>query len=185
MKIFYLPYAPENQKNRVYKNAYETVMNYLNDFSDDLKHTIETEKPFEILIEDTLISGQMDLIRKKTHTGEELIIIDFKTEKEPNFIRKKKHIDQVVLYGLGLKSIFGIYPSDVYVHYIDKGERIKAEFNNKKIIEMKEKLEATVNRIKNNKFPRIPTDPNRCDDCDFNKYALEENKNSFYSKKVF
>ncbi|MFX0070685.1 MAG: ATP-dependent helicase, partial [Candidatus Hermodarchaeota archaeon] len=166
---FFLPFAPKSTFENAHNEAYKLILDYLRDFEEDLIHSIETEKSFEIIIGETLVSGQMDLIRKKTKKGEEIVIVDFKTEKEPDFLRKKKHIEQVVLYGLGLKSIFGKYPSDVYVHYLDNGERLKAQYDYKKIKKMHTKLNETVEQIKNGNFPRSPVNPTRCVNCDFKK----------------
>ncbi len=169
---FHLPFASEVVKNAAFLGAYNMVKDYIDAYHDDLKHSIETEKRFEILIGEILISGEMDLIRRKSKKTDDLIIIDFKTEKNPDTYRQKKHIDQLILYGLGLKSLFGKHPASVYIHYLDDGTRVKATFDTKKIAALLKKFEKVVNDIQNNYFQLDPYDIKRCTKCDFKRICL-------------
>lgn len=164
---FYLPFAPKDAFESMKKGAYNIIEKYVTKYPEELKLALETEKPFELLLGNTLISGKIDLIRKKKQIGEELIIVDFKTEKDPDFLRQKKHEDQVILYGFALESLYGNLPSNVFIHYLDEGARKEAFFTRETINTLKEEIIQTVNNIRNNKFSKSPKDSSRCEKCDF------------------
>ena len=71
----------DNMKNK----TKEILRNYIKSFHTDFTLKLETEKPFEFVIDDALISGQIDLITKIDPDTQELLdvnLIDFKTEKK-------------------------------------------------------------------------------------------------------
>lgn len=166
---FHLPFASDSLLNIMKKSVYKILKQYADNYSDELKLSLETEKSFELLLENTLIAGKIDLIRKKTEKGEDLIIVDFKTEKDPDFLRQEKHAKQVILYGIALESIYGKLPRNVYVHYLDKGERKEAQFDQLRINNLKNEIKQVVDNIQHSNFPRNPKDSNRCAKCDFSK----------------
>jgi len=165
---FHLRFADDKNKELGKKTAKKIITRYLQNYKEDLELSLETEKPFEMSLGNALISGQIDLLRKKTEKGEEIIIIDFKTEKEPDEYRKNKHKDQITLYGLAYSLSFGMKPESLYIHYLDKkGSRTKVEVSEDNINKLVKKIKNTVDYIRGWNFPRKPHSTSRCKKCDF------------------
>jgi len=70
----------ENMK----KAGKKVIKNYVELNSDDFSRVLETEKRFELVKGNALITGVIDLLKKFDENGrlEELEVIDFKSEKE-------------------------------------------------------------------------------------------------------
>ncbi|MCH9030477.1 MAG: PD-(D/E)XK nuclease family protein [Bacteroidetes bacterium] len=134
-KNFHLRFSNKEGEENSKKKASLVVKNYLKTYKEDIELSLETEKPFEMILGNSLISGQIDLIRKQTPRGEEITIVEFKTEKDPDEFRKTKHKDQVLLYAIAYEKSFGKNPENLYVHYLDEkaGKREKVEINKENI----------------------------------------------------
>jgi len=70
----------ENMK----KAGKKVIKNYVELNSDDFSRVLETEKRFELVKGNALITGVIDLLKKFDENGrlEEFEVIDFKSEKE-------------------------------------------------------------------------------------------------------
>lgn len=145
------------------------VKNYLNNYKEDIDLSLETEKPFEMVLGNALVSGQIDLIRRQTPKGEEITIVEFKTELDPDEFRKTKHKDQVTLYGLAYEKSFGKKPDNLFVHYLDesKGKREAVTLNKENTNQVINKINNAVEEIKKGNFPKRPCEKSRCANCNF------------------
>ncbi len=179
---FILRYAGPDTNENGRKNAKIIVENYMKHFKDDVQLSLETEKPFELCLGNALISGRIDLIRKKTAIGEDIIIIDFKTEKEPDTYREQKHRDQVILYGLAYEKAYNKKPENVFVHFLDKGEekepRKEIKITSVEINRVTDKINKGVESIRKKNFPQRPYAPTRCKECDFKLICSEGCRNA-------
>jgi DNA helicase-2/ATP-dependent DNA helicase PcrA len=155
---FLLRYANKKDSDESMKKAEKVVKSYLKEYKDDFDLSLETEKPFEIALGKAVVSGQIDLIRKQTPNGEEVTILEFKTEKNPEEPRKEIHRDQVLLYGLAYEKAFGKRPEKLFVHYLDEkdgGTREEVKFNDHVEDELRHKINRVIDNIREKAFKPV------------------------------
>ncbi|KGI66850.1 ATP-dependent helicase [Mycolicibacterium rufum] len=77
---FFMPYANKVSHREMREKARRLVMRYLTEYSSDLLRTWATERPFELYLDGTVISGRADVIYDN-HGGQigRLAIVDYKT----------------------------------------------------------------------------------------------------------
>lgn len=77
---FFMPYANKASHREMRDKARRLVMRYVTDYSSDLLRTWATERPFELYLDGTVISGRADVIYDN-HDGQigRLAIVDYKT----------------------------------------------------------------------------------------------------------
>lgn len=167
-RLFYLRFAPPDLLSDNKKRAFRVLKTYLENYATDLSLSLETEKPFEFIFEDSLISGTIDLIRREIKGVEEIIIVDFKTEKDRDSTMYARDKEQVILYSIAHERSFGILPKIACVHYLDEegGERKEVGINNEEKDSIAKKVSATIHKIKKMEFPCTP-EKELCESCDF------------------
>jgi len=81
---FFLRYATNIMIENMKKAGKKVIKNYVELNSDDFSRVLETEKRFELVKGNALITGVIDLLKKFDENGrlEEFEVIDFKSEKE-------------------------------------------------------------------------------------------------------
>ncbi len=85
---------------RFKSSATRIVQNYVKNFGNEFNMILETEKSFEFALEETLIAGQIDLIKKLNEKGEleALKIVDFK--EHDNTELATDYVKQLRLYAI-------------------------------------------------------------------------------------
>jgi len=173
-RLFHLRFAPRDVFDDGKKRASQVLEGYMESYGEDFSLSLETEKPFEFILEDSLISGTIDLIRRKTKEGEEIIIVDFKTEKDEGkeSIINARDKEQVILYSIAHERSFGNLPKIAYVHYLDEtgGKRKKADIIDEAKDEVTRRISTTIQKIKKmdrGSFPCAPENKELCESCDF------------------
>jgi len=157
----------DNMKNK----TKEILKNYIRSFSNDFPLKLETEKPFEFVLDDALISGQIDLITKIDPDTQEVLdvnLIDFKTEKKEGR-RKRDPLNklQLRLYAIAAGKAFGLNPMQSYVHYLSDNVRLEVDISDENLKEARSVIHNAVRGIKNRNFGRNPG--KHCEECDFNR----------------
>ena len=79
---------------------------------------VEREFDFQYVAEDVVLRGQIDLWFEE---GDELVVVDFKTEREDpatEDARNASHSLQLRLYALALEHYVGRLPDRAYLHYL-------------------------------------------------------------------
>lgn len=155
----------DNMKNK----AKEILKNYIQSFAHDFPLKLETEKTFEFVLDDALISGQIDLItRLKPDTSETLDVdlIDFKTEKKEGR-RERDPINrlQLRLYAIAAGRAFGLNPAQLHVHYLTDNVRFEVDISQEYLDEARATINSAVQGIKKRAFQKNPG--KHCDNCDF------------------
>lgn len=167
---FFLRYtrAPisDNMKNK----AKLIIKNYVSSFGMDFPLKLETEKPFEFVLDDALISGQIDLItvvNPETNEINDVKLIDFKTEKKEGR-GERDHLNrlQLRLYAIAAGKALNLNPLLSSVHYLSDNIRIDVSVDSDKLLEAREIINQTVQGIKQRRFKR--NCGKHCTECDFN-----------------
>jgi len=156
----------DNMKSR----ANTILKNYISSFSKDFPLKLETEKPFEFVLDEALISGQIDLITRinpKTNEIKDVHLIDFKTEKKEGR-RERDPINklQLRLYTLAAGKALELNPLISSIHYLSDNVRLEVNINKEKLADARGIINDAVQGIKQRSFNKN-CGPH-CKDCDFN-----------------
>lgn len=157
----------DNMKNK----TKDILKNYIKSFATDFPLKLETEKPFEFVLDDALISGQIDLITKldpETHELLDVNLIDFKTEKKEGR-RERDPLNklQLRLYAIAAGKAFGLNPVKSNIHYLTDNIRFEVDVSQDKLDDARALINSAVQGIKNRNFRKKPG--RHCEQCDFNK----------------
>ena len=119
---FFLRYATTPMMENMKKRGVEVVKNYLNVHKSDFSRVLETEKPFEFVLGDSLISGQIDLLKKVDKNGNvrAVEIVDFKNEKEEDTLYQRDYHLQLRLYAMACLESLGLSPETACIHHLDR-----------------------------------------------------------------
>ena len=133
----------------------------------DFNRILETEKNFEFVIDDALISGQIDLLKKVDKTGKvtEVEIIDFKTEKKDG-VYSADHERQLRFYAIACLESLGLKPDKAYVHHIDQNKKSYVDISEKMLENTKDGIKVQVKSVLERNFPAKP-DKDICEECDY------------------
>jgi len=120
---FYLPYANKFLLERMKTAALRIVNSYMRDFSEDLKRVWQTERPFELHLQNGAISGRADVILwiGNDEKRSEVAIVDYKTSLDAN--EKEIYAFQLAIYVLAGRRE-GLNVEKAYLHDLKKGERM-------------------------------------------------------------
>lgn len=160
------------------KNKAKTILkNYAKSFKSDFPLKLETEKPFEFVLDDALVSGQIDLITRVNPEAKETLnvnLIDFKTEKkEGRGERDPLNRLQLRLYALAAGKALGLNPVQSNIHYLSDNVRFEIDISEEKLSEARQTINNAVQGIKNRTFRKNPD--KHCEQCDFNLICSKKN----------
>jgi len=138
---------------------------------------LETEKPFEFVLDDALISGQIDLITRYNPETEEILdvnLIDFKTEKkEGRGERDPFNRLQLRLYALAAGKSLNLNPKSTSIHYLSDNLRFEVSIDSENLEEARSTINRAVQGIKSGKFMKNCGE--HCKDCDFKLICSKAN----------
>ena len=173
MDNFYLKYASEPMMNDFLKSATTIIKNYSEKYGKEFNLVLESEKPFEFVIGNGLISGTIDLIKRLDDLGnvQSIEVVDFKTEKKESAV---EHTKQLKLYAIACKEGLGLDPQKASIHHLnlDENSKTSVDVSDKALEQTKSEIEEQINRIINREFPK--TIGNRCSHCDFKKLCTKK-----------
>ena len=167
--MFYLRFAPGSQNEKMKLAGSKVVKNYVDVHRDDFERILETEKRFEFVLDEALISGDIDLIKKVNEDGEvtEIEIIDFKTDKQKEDGKYElDYSEQVRFYSYATQLSLGYKPQKALVHHLDTQEKDDVDISDEKLQETKKRIEKKVGRIVSGSFNALPEE-SKCAGCDF------------------
>ena len=177
-KLFKLRYATEKIQKNMEKTAKKIVKNYVNLHKDEFRYILETEKRFEFVIDEAIISGQIDLLKKVDEKGNvrEVEIIDFKTEsdKDDN-LYKLDHEKQLRFYALACLRSLGLSPQKACIHHLERRRNMRdyVDISAEQLNMTREKIAKGVRNILNRKFPAKPL--RICRYCDYCYICCKKN----------
>lgn len=172
-KYFFLRYAAEEQNETLKKSAVKSVQNYIKLWKEDFSLTVKTERAFEYDVENALISGSIDLLKRENSSEDILEIIDFKTGKRRSETEEESHL-QAQLYTLAAKEALDLNVKKAFIHYLDastKPERVEVLTTPKQLEYAKKTIVHAVNGITSRKFKRDAKSIRVCNDCDFKTFC--------------
>jgi DNA helicase-2/ATP-dependent DNA helicase PcrA len=170
---FYLRYAATEQTETLKKSAVKSVQNYVKLWKDDFSLTVKTERAFEFDVENALISGSIDLLKRENFSEDILEIVDFKTGKQRKQFEEES-ILQAQLYTIASREALGLNVKKAYIHYLDSGatpERVEVLTTPKQLEYALTTIKKTVNCITTRRFPRDAKSKQVCDGCDFHSFC--------------
>lgn len=167
-EMFHLRYATDKISANMEKGAKKVVKNYVNVQKDEFNKILETEKRFEFVLEEALISGQIDLLKKIDDTGNvtEVEIIDFKTEgTQANTFYQLDYEKQLRLYAIACLKSLGLNPKKACIHHLNKNNRSYVDISKSKLNETKEDVQSSIHKILTKEFKSKRS--KTCDKCDY------------------
>jgi DNA helicase II / ATP-dependent DNA helicase PcrA len=166
-KMFSMRYATDKITENMIKAGKKIVKNYVKIHSKDFENILDTEKRFEFVIDGTMITGVIDLLKKVDDSGQitHVNILDFKTEKEDG-IYSVDYEKQVRYYAIGCLESLGLQPSKAYVHSLDGDKIREIDISDDKLIDIKKDIGNQVENILAKKFDATPTE-SHCQGCDY------------------
>lgn len=168
-KHFYLRYAAKEQIKTLKKSAVKSIQNYVKLWKEDFNLTVKTERAFEYDVENALISGSIDLIKRENVPEDVLEIIDFKTGKRRSETEEESHL-QAQLYTLASKEALDLNVKKAYIHYLDAGTkpwRVEVLTTPRQLEYAKKTIIHAVNGITSRRFKRDAKGIKICNQCDF------------------
>jgi DNA helicase-2/ATP-dependent DNA helicase PcrA len=169
-KHFYLRYAAKEQMETLKKSAVKSIQNYVKLWKEDFSLTVKTERAFEYDVENALISGSIDLLKRENVSEDILEIVDFKTGKQRKAQVEEDAILQAQLYTIAAREALDLNIKKAYIHYLDaasKPERVEALTTPKQLEYAKKTIIQAVNGITSRRFRRDAKGIKTCNQCDF------------------
>lgn len=179
-KHFFLRYATSVMTDNMAKGAIKVVKNYVELNKSDFSKVLETEKRFELVYKEALISGVIDLLKKMDEQGrvEEVEIVDFKTEKEMTDFYEKDHGLQLRLYAIACLRALGLSPKKATVHHLDvktgKGKKEEIDISPTALQKAYKEVGGAIDNIICRNLPPNPTA--LCTECDWTKICPHKDK---------
>lgn len=166
---FYLRYAADKQEEALKKSALQSILRYLKMWEKDFTLSVKTERTFEMDVENALITGSIDLIKRQNVEDTVLEVIDFKTGNERK-MEEELHL-QVQLYTVAAREALNLNVEKAYVHFLDEKKQNRVE-----ILTTPKQLDLAMRTISNaiqgittRQFNRNPKSRKNCDVCDWEK----------------
>ena len=177
-KNFLLRYTTGEPLEKMKMAAGRTISHYVDEFGKNLPELVlESEKPFEFILEGALISGTIDLIeRLDSGTGQHIpvCVVDFKTgiseDKDEFNERLTDSARQVVLYAIAARQGLRLDAKKARVNFLDTEKQLHKEISVDESAKKQlcDTVGDTVKKIKNGYFPKVPIRGAKiCKNCDF------------------
>jgi DNA helicase-2/ATP-dependent DNA helicase PcrA len=166
-KMFTMRYATKKITENMIKAGKKIVKNYVKMHSKDFASILDTEKRFEFVVDGTMITGVIDLLKKVDDKGNvtHVNILDFKTEKEDG-IYSVDYEKQVRYYAIGCLESLGLKPAKAYVHSLDGDKIREIDISDDRLVDTKKDIGKQVDNILAKRFKATPT-KSHCQGCDY------------------
>ena len=164
---FSLRYAAREQEETLKRSALRSILRYLNLWQEDFSLSVKTERPFEMDLDNALLTGTIDLLRRENDDSDILEIIDFKTGNER---KDREALDlQVQLYTVAARDALNLNIRKAHVHFLDdhKQPRLEVLTTPKQLDLAMRTLSDAVKGITTRRFQRNPRQKESCTGCDW------------------
>lgn len=160
---FYLPFANQAAFESLMRQARSLVEKYLSDYSSDLERVWQTERPFELHLQQGIVSGRADVILdREGGMVNRLAIVDYKTANDPT-------ADDVYAFQLAIYAEAGrgegLNVHAAYLHDLKESQRKTVTVDTVAGRVARSRADALIQGIRAGDFPARP-EPRKCTACD-------------------
>jgi DNA helicase II / ATP-dependent DNA helicase PcrA len=161
---FYLPYAHSFLYQQLRTEARKVIDRYLSNYRDDLFRVWETERPFELHLDQAIVTGRADVIldREGGEIGS-LALVDYKTAADPR--TNDIYAFQLAIYAAAGRGE-GLNVRAAYVHDLKKSDRLTVSIAERKTQAAKRRANKLAKAISERRFEAQP-DRQKCRGCDY------------------
>lgn len=158
--------------------VHRIMKEYVKKYSGDFYRIRQDEARFEILVENALITGSIDLLLKEdgANNVESAEVIDFKSMEVPDELERfdwREMSVQVQLYSRAAKEVIGENVETGYVHTLKNNKRIAVPVDEKSVNDAIGAIEWAVKGIIQEDFPMRACASN-CAHCDYKALCKQE-----------
>jgi DNA helicase-2/ATP-dependent DNA helicase PcrA len=166
---FYLRYAAREQQDTLQRSALRSVLRYAGMWNEDFSLSVQTERRFEIDVDSALVSGSIDLLKRRYPKEDILEIIDFKTGNGRK-LDEELHL-QVQLYTVAARDALSLNVQNAYVHFLDDEKQKRAEIliTPTQLSLAMQTIRDAISGITGRRFRRNPKNKRLCNGCDWGK----------------
>ncbi len=181
----FFPYigGSEKLKSSFEKQIIERINEYYDDNEKSFSEIEFVEQEIQLKLEDeVLVTGRIDLIKKKNDDGTyETTIIEFKSKEESQKVKTTD--DQLKLYALGHKELTGERAKYLMTYIIGENrEKIKTLLKDSDLVEIQDKINSSANDIRKQKFLKLDS-KDKCSECYQNSICLSIKKYNLKSNR--
>jgi len=164
----YFPYIGKSTKlEKMATDVKDGILEYYKINKEKLKDIEFAEQEIQYQIEDNiLVSGRVDLIRKKTSENQEITtIVEFKSKDDVQNVDLTH--DQLFMYALGYKELKNKLPDYTLTYIIDENrEKTPRKLNENDLNNIKNKIRNSANKIKKEEFEQVSIEQKeKCKSC--------------------
>ena len=145
------PWMKENEEEALKTAAVRWLQVYFEKHGSTFPLLFKAEEKFSFDMEDVVIAGKIDLIRKADGDGEAREIVDFKTSKSKTAWQDQTDL-QMKLYAIGAEQSLKMQVERCSIHFLSDNKVVPGEWNEKKAEEAEYFLKDMINKIKEQKF---------------------------------
>jgi len=173
---FYLRYAAEEQEETLKRSALRSLLRYLGMWREDFTLSVKTERSFEMDVENALLTGTIDLLKRDGVDDNILEIIDFKTGNEKRLDEELNL--QVQLYTVAARNALNLNVEKAYIHFLDEKKQARVEIMTtpKQLNLAMRTVADAISGITNRRFNRNPRNAKMCAGCDWKSLCPKKKK---------
>lgn len=163
---FYLPLANQAAFERMHQAGRRLVNRYVGEHSADLKRVWAVERPFELHLDDGVVSGRADVILSGEGGNiESLAIVDYKTATART--RNARYEQQLQVYTAAGRGE-GLRVEAAYLHDLDQGSREGVDVTEGAAAAAVATVKEVVGQIRRGQFAPRPS-KRKCEVCDYHR----------------
>ena len=158
---FFLPFASKPAHLQLKARARRLINRYIEDYSDDLARVWEVERPFELHLNDAVISGRADVILDREGGDiHALALVDYKTSlsHEDDF-----DLQLQVYASAGRRE--GLSVLGAYVHDLASADRVPVDISEAAIAKAEDHISQAIHSYRASEFAPTPS-RQTCKNCD-------------------
>ncbi len=161
LEIFRASFDPQgfldakHQEERL-KLGQEALVRFFNSESVLRTMPLFIEKEFSFIFEENKITGRLDRVDKR---GDKVTIMDFKTSEvktQKDADRRVRESDQLKLYSLAYKTIYGTLPEEVSLYFLESGIVGTVRVKEEDLEGIKDKVRRVASGIRRQEYPATP-----------------------------
>jgi ATP-dependent DNA helicase UvrD/PcrA len=154
------PSKDSTQERDAKKAAFKQLRRYVQECQPDLRRVDQAELPFSFGVEQSILLGRIDLIRKD---GDGIEVVDFKTGLASEERPEQEQLElQLGIYSLGAEPILGKSVTKCTAHFLRDGAVKSCPWSPDKASQTRERLSGMLQRIAVRQFEPRTAFCSRC-----------------------